>query len=352
METTGKVLFIGGSGIVGSRAVKRFRERHADTPILIGGRDMRKANAIAHEVGNADAVQVDIDKPGLGLSKNIPLAAVVMLAPDGGLHGLSLAQAQRVPYLSIGNWLVEVGAEMAHFMRHPKASAIVLASHWHGGTSVFLTQATIKGMDKVQSVKIGAIVDEHDITGPAALADMARGADSGGTLAFEDARRVWLSGASSKRVIKAIDGREIDAMTLAPYDVVSLHALTGAPHIRFDFASAISSSRSRGDDIATELVVEIDGEVGGKPQTRRSTLEFKRGQATLTAMSVVLLLSTILGEDGGPPLPPGLYFPEHILGTEWFLSELIREGATVVTDEGRYIDAINDSLRADQVAST
>lgn len=328
---TKKVLFVGGSGVVGSRTVKLLRERHADLPILIGGRNVEKAWAVAREVGTAEAIEVDIDKPDLGLSKNVSLAAVVMMVPDEGLQGLALAQARGVPYLSIGNWLAEVGAEMAHFMRRPHASPVVLASQWHGGTAVFLTQATVKSLDSVRSVKVGAIVDERDATGPAAIADMERGSEGGvGTLAFEDGRRVWLSGSASRRTIKSIDGRELDAIAFAPYDVVSLHAMTGAHNVRFDLASTVSSSRLRGGEIATELVVEIEGDVGGKPQILRSTLEFTRGQASLTGVSVVLALSTVLGLEGQSSILPGLYFPEHLIDAEWFLNELTLAGATVV----------------------
>lgn len=329
--TTEKVLFVGGSGVVGSRTVKLFRERHADFPILIGGRDLEKARAVAREVSLAEAVVVDIEKSGLSLPKDIALAAVVMLVPDEGLKGLALAQAKGVPYLSIGNWLVEVGAEMAYFISRPQAAPIILASHWHGGTAVFLTQATVKSLDKVRSVKVGAIVDDLDATGPAALADMERGSDGGvGTIAFSEGRRVWLSGDTARRTIKAVDGRELEAMAFAPYDVVSLHAITGAHDIRFDLASSVSSSRLRGGNIATELVVEIEGDVTGKTQTRRLTLEFTRGQAMLTALSTVLTLSTALGLEGQPPASPGLYFPEHLIDADWFLNELIRAGATVV----------------------
>lgn len=330
-EMTEKVLFVGGSGVVGSRTVKLFRERQAGIPILIGGRNLEKAQAVARELGSAEAIEVDVDKPGLGLSRDVPLAAVVMLVPDEGLKGLALAQEKGVPYLSIGNWLAEVGAEMAHFMRHPQASPIVLSSHWHGGTAVFLTQASVKSLDTVRSVKVGAIVDDLDATGPAAIADMQRGSEGGiGILAFKNGHRVWLTGAATTRTIKAVDGRDLEAMAFAPYDVVSLHAMTGADDVRFDIASSVSSSRLRGGSIATELVVEIEGEVGGKPQTRRACLEFTRGQATLTGVSVVLTLSTVLGLEGQPPVSPGLYFPEHLIDADWFLNELISAGAKVL----------------------
>ncbi|WP_052365324.1 hypothetical protein [Halotalea alkalilenta] len=329
----GQVLFVGGSGIVGRQAVRFFRQRHPDLPILIGGRDLAKARAVAREVSPAEAVKLDVESPGLGLGRDVCLAAVVMMAPDEGLHGLACAQERGIPYLSIGNWLVEVGAEMAHFIRRPRAAPIVLASHWHGGPAVFLTQLIAKTLDSVRAIRVGAIVDELDPTGPAAIADMERGGEGGtGALAFEGGRRVWLSGDAARRMVSAIDGRELEAIAFAPYDIVSLHAVTGAQDVRFDLATGVSSSRLRGGDIATELIVEIDGEIGAIPRSRRSTIEFPKGQAALTGLSIVLALSTVLGLEGRPPAPPGLYFPELLMDTEWFLDELVRAGATVEKD--------------------
>lgn len=324
-----EILFVGGSGVVGSRTVKLFRERHADIPILIGGRNLAKARKHAETIDCAEGIRVDTAEPGLGLPKNTALAAVVMMVPDEGLHGLSLAQERGVPYLSIGNWLAEVGAEMAYFMRNPQASPIVLSSHWHGGAAIFLTQVAAVGMDSIQSIKIGAIVDDLDATGPAALKDMEKGDGGIGAMAFENGRRVLLSGQASKRTIKAIDGREFVAAAFAPYDVVSLHALTQARQIRFDIGSGVSSSRLHGGDIATELIIEIEGQIGAAHHTRHATLEFARGQATLTGFSVVLTLSAVLGLEGHTSPPPGLYFPEHLVNAQWFLNELIRAGATV-----------------------
>lgn len=325
-----KVLFVGGTGVVGSRAVTMFRERHPEIPILVGGRDLTKARKLAETIGSAEAVSVNTNEPDLGLSRQHALAAVVMMVPDDGLHGLVMAQELGIAYLSIGNWLAEVGAEMAHFMRRPQASPIVLSSHWHGGTAVCLASLLAAGMDRVRSIRISATVDERDATGPAAIADMDRGSDGGtGILAFRNGSRVWLSGDTTKRVVEAVDGRKLTATAFAPYDVVSLHAITQARDIRFDIASGVSSSRLRGGDIGTELVVEVEGDIGGEFRTRRSTLEFTRGQATLTAISVVLTLTTLLGLEDRPPAAPALYFPEHLINAEVFLAGLVYEGARV-----------------------
>ncbi|MFP3979041.1 hypothetical protein [Marinobacter sp. KMM 10035] len=329
----GKVLFVGGTGTVGRQAVKYFRQRHPDLPIMIGGRNLENASSMAIEVGNAEAVRIDLDKPFLGLGSDASLSAVVMMTPDDNLKALSYAQDMHIPYLSIGNWLVEVGAEMAHFARRPNASPVVLASHWHGGAAVFLALATAKDLDSVQSVKIGAVVDPIDPTGPNAIDDMERAGDGvSGILAFEGGRRVWLTGSSALKTVQTIDGRSLQASAFAPYDIVSLQAATGADDVRFDLATGISSSRLRGGNLSTEHILEIEGEVGGSPRQRRSTIEFTKGQAALTGLSAMLSLSTVLGYEGHPPVPPGLYFPELLMDTDWFLDELVQAGAVVVVD--------------------
>jgi len=332
---TAPVLFAGGTGVVGRQAVTYFRARHPHMPILIGARDMGKAEAVALETGTAQAVKIDIGKPRLGLSRELAPGAIVMLAPDEGLHGLTLAQDLGIPYLSIGNWLAEVGAEMAHFMRRPTAAPIVLASHWNGGPAVFLAGRTAQTLEHVRSIAISAIVDERDATGPTAIADMEHAGEQGsGALAFADGRRVWLRGAGARRTIVALDGRTLEADAFAPYDIVSLHAASGAQAIRFDLAMAASSSRLRSAGIATEILVEVDGEYGGVAQSRRSSIEFAPGQSALTGLSTALTLSTVLGLEQQPAAAAGLYFPELLMDAAWFLDQLVQAGAVVAIDAG------------------
>ena len=121
---TTPVLFAGGSGVVGRTAIKWFHERHPDTPVLVGGRDLQKASQVARDVEGAEAVAIDLDKCRMGLDTDIAVAAVVMLAPDDGLKGLNYAQDLGVPYLNIGNGLIEVGPEIAHFAHRPEAAPI------------------------------------------------------------------------------------------------------------------------------------------------------------------------------------------------------------------------------------
>lgn len=328
--TTKHILFAGGSGIVGRAAIRWFRERQPGMPLLVGGRNLDAAREVAREAGAAHAVAIDLDKPRLGLDDGVALAAVVMLAPDDGLRGLRYAQDLGIAYLNIGNGLVEVGPEMALFAHRATAAPVVLASQWGAGVAVFLALHGVKGFERVRSIRVGVVLDEQDAAGPLALEDMQRlSAAAPAALVFTGGKRSWVSGDAAKARIKAIDGRELAADAYSPFDIISLYAATGAPDIRFDLASGESSSRRRGDAVAAEIIVEIEGEAEGRPRRSRATLEFRHGQASLTGLSVVLSLSAVLGLNGGSPFSAGLYMPELLEDAEAYLDELRRAGAVI-----------------------
>lgn len=208
LMTTAQILFAGGSGVVGRTAVRWFRDRHPDIPVLVGGRNLQAANEVAQEVGAAQAVAIDLDQPRLGLDDDIALAAVVMLAPEAGLKGLSYAQDLGIPYLNINAALTEIGPELALFAHRATATPVVLASHWMAGAATFLALNSAKGFEFVRSIRLGAIVDEKDSVGPASLEDMERVHGAAPVaLVFESGRRVWLSGDAAKSKVESIDGR-------------------------------------------------------------------------------------------------------------------------------------------------
>ncbi|WP_262416017.1 hypothetical protein [Pseudomonas fluorescens] len=53
------ILFLGGSGAIGHRSAKALRAAHPDVPLLIGGRDLAKAQQAAEEIGGAQGVVID-----------------------------------------------------------------------------------------------------------------------------------------------------------------------------------------------------------------------------------------------------------------------------------------------------
>lgn len=300
-------------------------------PAVVGGRDLQRARDAARETGAAGAVNVDLDQAGLGLGADSEFAAVIALAPDHALHGLRYAQDHGIAYASGSTWLAEAGAELALFAHRPTIP-VLLASHWWGGSAMFLALRGARRFESLHTIRIGAVIDEHDATGPAAVADMERSEGASTALALEHGHRVWLAGEGAKRQVRSVDGRVLDADAYAPLDIVSLQAATEAANIRFDLATSTSSSRLRGGPVAAEVVVELEGESGGRFHASRSTLEFPGGQASLTGLSVAMSLPAIVGLDGHTAAGPGVFLPELLSETDWFLDQLVEAGATVRED--------------------
>jgi hypothetical protein len=118
-----------------------------------------------------------------------------MLASEAGLKGLSYAQDLGVPYLNINAAINEIGPELAMFAHRATAAPVVLASHWMAGAATLLALNSAKGFESVRSIRLGAIVDDQDPVGPAALEDMKRVHSAApAALVFEGGWRVWLSG--------------------------------------------------------------------------------------------------------------------------------------------------------------
>ncbi|MGL5804428.1 MAG: hypothetical protein ACRC11_03120, partial [Xenococcaceae cyanobacterium] len=182
---------------------------------------MQAAGEVAKEVGAAEAVAIDLDKPHFGLGDDVAVAAVVMLAPEVGLKGLSYAQDLGVPYLNINAAVTEIGPELAMFAHRAIAAPVVLTSHWMAGAATFLALNSAKGFESVYSIRLGAIVDEKDPVGPAAIEDMERVHGlAPAALVFEGGRRVWLSGDAVKGKFTSVDGRSLDATAFSTFDTV------------------------------------------------------------------------------------------------------------------------------------
>jgi hypothetical protein len=324
------ILFAGGSGTVGRQAVHWFRQRQRDWPLLVGGRNLATAEDVAQAAGQARAVGLDLDQPGLGLDPALAPAAMIMLAPDQALHGLRLAQRLGIPYLNANTGVTELGPEVAQFMHRPSAHALVLSSHWASGAALALALDLAHRFTRVTAIGVEVLLDEEDPAGPLAWEDMARVHSAApAALAFRHGRRHWLSGADLQGSVTALDGRTLAATAFGSIDLLSLWATTAAPELRFDIAMGESSSRRRGAETAAEIMVRVSGERDGQTTTARSVLEFSLGQASLTALGLVLSLERALGLPGGEPLPAGLYMPEQLWAADWLLQELQREGAVL-----------------------
>jgi hypothetical protein len=88
--------------------------------------------------------------------------------------------------------------------------------------------------------------------------------------------------------------------------------------------------------MSTEIVIELAGEDhAGKPLRTRHAVVHPRGQMPLTGLGVAMVLERLVGLDGDPPTPAGLYFPYQLLDPAAYFTRLKRIGGEILRLEGQ-----------------
>lgn len=150
-------------------------------------------------------------------------------------------------------------------------------------------------------------------------------------LTRRDGNFFWRIGDEAQARFRAVDGTQMQASALSPYDVVGLATATGAPNVQFNLATGVSSSRRRGEPMSTEIVIELAGEDrAGRPLRTRHAVVHPSGQMPLTGLGVAMVLERLTGLDGNPAIPAGLYFPYQLLDSTVYFARLKQTGGTIL----------------------
>lgn len=324
------ILMMGGSGAIGRLSAQMLQTLHPNTSFLIAGRDYAKAQAVASELGNAEAVELDLDAEDLGLGKR-NISAVAVFYSDTRLAGLRFANARAIPHLGISSGVFEVAPEIATFVHRPSAGAVVLGYEWLVGATTVPTLEIAKSFGLIDEIRIGALVDENDTGGPAVAEDFKRLSRMlSAALTRRDGTFIWRDGDDAKARFRAIDGTEIDAVGFSSIDVAGLAAATGAKNVQFDLATGISSTRRRGEPKSTEIIIEVSGkDRDNQTLSTRHAVFHPEGTAPLTALGVTMVLERLTGLDGTTPAPAALYFPYQLIQPATYLERLEAAGGGV-----------------------
>jgi hypothetical protein len=330
-RTQKPVLIIGGSGHVGSLTARTLRKLYPELPLTIGGRDLGRASAVAREVGGADVAKIDLERPDLGLPGGQAYSAIAVFVKDDTLNSLRYAQAKGVPYLSISSAMFELAPEVGLYIHRPTSAPILMDSLWLTGAATLPALHFAREFRTLEAIEIAAVLDEQDLGGPAALADLERLTRVvTSSMLLKDGRWTWVSGADAVRSIRDVDGNELQAQSYASPDLMSLAAATDARSIRFDLAVGQSASRRRGEPFSTEIIIELVGQRhDGQTVRARHELVHPAGQAPVTAMGVAVGIERLLGLAGGPPVAPGLYLPHVLIEPAYMLRRLEEAGTRI-----------------------
>lgn len=321
------ILFMGGSGAIAQQTARALRKTYPGLTLLIGGRDLAKAQHAAEQMGSAQGVLIDASANDLGLG-NRSVSGVVVFYMDHALAGLRFAQQRGIPHLSLSSGVFEIAPEIATYMHLPNAAPIVLGYEWMVGATTVSTLSIARAYRQVHDISLYALVDEQDTGGPTVATDFEHLNNMlPAALTRRDGVYGWREGQEAEARFRAVDGTLIHATGFSSIDVAGLAAATGAPNVQFNLAIAESSSRRQGGLMSTEIILELAGlGLNGEPLRTRHAVIHPAGAAALTGFSVAMVLERLLGLDGHAPVKPGLYFPYQLLDAAVYLERLRAEG--------------------------
>ena len=323
------VLILGGTGQAGRDTAALLRRWYPDLPLTVAGRDLARAQRVADELGGASAVVIDLQRADLGLPSAEEHAAVVATLWDRELNGLHHAQQQGIPYLSISSGLVDIPFEVVAAAQGP--APVLLASHFCAGTATLAAVHVARELDRVDAVRVGAVLDEQDSGGPAGEADLERWAvATSAGLQRRDGVFTWTDGSSAGAQVAATDGVLVAGQAVPILDVPSIAAATGARDVRFDLAVGESAGRRQGGSPSAEILFEIDGVDGtGAPRRIVQYLVHRNGQRPLTALGIALGVERLLGLQG-TAVAAGIHTPESLIDPAHAIARLTEIGAEFV----------------------
>ncbi|MGW6457339.1 saccharopine dehydrogenase [Streptomyces sp. NPDC055078] len=329
------VLILGGTGQAGTGAAALLRQWHPALPLTIAGRDIDRAQRVADELGAATAVTIDLRRGDLGLPAGRDHSAVVAALWDDHLHGLRYAQHRGLPYLSISSGLVDIAPEVVAGAQRANAAPILVASHYCAGAVVLAALHSARRFDRIDTIRISAVLDELDTGGPAGLADLQRWstATSAG-LVRRDGVFTWVTGPDAQADVRSTDGTDLPGQSIAVLDVPSLAHATDAPNVRFDFAVGESAGRRRGEPASFEVRIDLQGaDRGGAPIRTSRHLVHPAGQRPLTATGIALGVERLLGLRG-EAVTPGIHTPEALLDPAYAVERMAETGAAFISAPG------------------
>jgi hypothetical protein len=335
VEQTKPVLILGGSGQAGAGAAATLRRWHPRLPLAIAGRDIDRAQRVADELGTATAITIDLRRSDLGLPAEHRYSAVVAALWDNHLHGLRYAQNRGVPYLSISSGLVDIAPEVIAGAQQGGVAPILVASHFCAGIAVLATLHLAREFDRIDTIRIGAVLDETDTGGPAGIADLERlSTASSAGLERRDGVFTWVAGPDAETEVAGVDGTVLPGQSIPILDVPSLALATGAPNVRFDFAVGESAGRRRGEPASIEIRIELEGaDSAGAPLSTSRYVVHRDGQRPLTAVGIALGVERLLGLRGDA-VSPGIHTPETLLDPAYAVERLTELGAAFVGAPG------------------
>ncbi|MEP2987357.1 MAG: saccharopine dehydrogenase NADP-binding domain-containing protein [Parasphingorhabdus sp.] len=354
---TDPILIVGGYGIVGFQIAQVIRKRNPDQKIILAGRSIEKGSAAAKQLGNANAVALDIssEDPLAEIPPHIGAILAAVNDPENAL--MKSAIRRKVVYVDITRWTERLHDAHKIATALQPESPVVLSSSWMAGVSAIVALKACENLSVVDEITTSILFRVNDKAGP----DSVEYADR-----LSIPFRVWAEGQWSTvkpltdpMIVEFPSGDEATAYRFDEPSQETLAAITNAKSVssriayddpivnrlmlalvRSGFWKLISGSLftsfrrfliyKPGEGASHEIVVKASGKSkDGKTHYSSATILAPKGQTHLTALGAYVQLCVTMGLEDQSRRSSGIFYPEKDLDPYFALKVFREEGVAI-----------------------
>lgn len=359
MRTEDGILIAGGYGVVGQQITSLIRQRHSDLPLIIAGRTLDKAESVAHQLGNASSIRLDVEQPNP--LEGLKPRAIIAVVNDPHDYLLRDAVKNGIPYVDITRWPARLRDAISWVSTKELKAPVLLSSGWMGGLAAVIAVAVAQSQHQVNSIDISVLFSTKDKSGPNSVEYMDRLATP-----FEvmiDGEHCHVFPYTDPRTTTFPGGYTTKVYRFDTPDLLTLPSTTGAKTVlaRIAFDDAFSTNLLRflirsgiwklisgdrftslrrsllynpGSGASHEIVITVSGVDGdGHPIAANVMISDPKGQTHLTALGALIQLERLLGLDGTPPPAPGIVYPDTAPQTDSVFQVLSDFGVAISSQD-------------------
>lgn len=353
MSSSPSVLVVGGYGVVGTQICEMLSERHPQMVVMVGGRALDKAQAVAGRIKGAVAVRVDLNDtdPLAGLAQ-LP-DAVVVAVTDSHDRLLMAATRRGIAIVDITRWSKRIEDAQALLAETRLRAPVVIASGWMAGAVGIVAAAYRDPAAAARQIDLDMLFSLADKAGPDSVSgfvDMNLP-----FLVWEAQRQREVKGFSDAKTVHFSEGRKATTFRYNSPDQMTLvqtgHAQGMSSRMAFDsgFTTWLMAILARsglwgrlsrdlrkkllynpGAGAAHEFIVTIRD---GKGE-RRVLVKDPLGQTHLTSAAVVTQVARVLGLNGRLKPEDRVSFPEESQDLQADIESLRMAGVEVRVMDG------------------
>jgi hypothetical protein len=300
--------------LIGGTIARQLRAMSADVELVLAGRNPEKGAALARELGRASTRYLDVENVAAldGLAA-IDLVVSALYDPANALVRAALTHG--IAHIGITTKAEDVAPIACLALGSPPKRPIVLSGHSMAGAATIVAQKAAQRFRRVDRVAVAALYDVRDPVGPMTAGDAEMLVSR--ALLREGGNWKWVEGPQHARPVRLPDGAVLEGYPAGLLDAPSLASITGAANVRLDMLQGDSIGTRSGGPASSDVYIDIEGVLeSGEPGMRRTIASDPNGLAHLTALGVLVAAERVLGLDGRPPAPGGLYLPETLVSPD------------------------------------